>query len=61
MYAADVAVPPFAEGVTATGEPTCEPPDGQPAAVTWAGVQMKNVTEPDAGPSLPDSVAVSVT
>ncbi len=37
------------------------PPDGQPAAVTWAGVQMKNVTLPEAGPSVPDSVAVSVT
>ena len=55
-------MPPFALVVTLTAEPTAEPlPTGQPAAVTWAGVQMKNATVPEAGPSLPDSVAVSLT
>ena len=55
-------MPPFALVVTLTAEPTAEPlPTGQPAAVTSAGVQMKNETVPEAGPSLPDSVAVSLT
>ena len=55
-------MPPLAVVETATGDPSWEPlPTGQPAAVIWAGVQMKNVTVPEAGPSLPDSVAVSVT
>ena len=57
-----MAVPPLALVVTPTGDPTWLPlPVGQPAAVTWLGVQMKNLTVPDAGPSLPDNVAVSVT
>ena len=36
-------------------------PSGQPAAVTWAGVQMKKVAVPSTSPFVPLNVAVSVT
>jgi hypothetical protein len=57
----DCAVPPVSVIDTATGEPTWVPPDGQPAAVTSAGAQTKNVIVPGAGPSSPTSVALSWT
>ena len=57
--AVEVAVPPFADVVTATGLPTCVPPLEQ--APLAEGPQTKNVTVPLAGPSVPLRVAVSVT
>src|SRR5829696_7952502 len=64
LNATEVAVPPFAEVLTVTpaAAPTWVPlPAGQPAPVISDGSQMKNLTLPEAAPSEPDSVAVSVT
>src|SRR4029079_5002431 len=57
---AAVAVPPVGVGSTSTEPPTFVPPDAH-AVATSLGPQTKKSTVPDAGPSFPLRVAVSVT
>lgn len=54
---ADVALP----AVNVTAPPTCDPPVGHPAAVACAGLQSQKLTVPVGTPTLPVSVAVSLT